>query len=34
MNHSCNENDMEHALPMISGAGLDQALTLKDLQGD
>jgi hypothetical protein len=36
MNHACaeNEGDMEHALPLIGGLGLDEALTLKDVEGD
>ncbi len=36
MNHACSENegDMEHALPLIGGLGLDDALTLKDVEGD
>jgi len=36
MNHACaeNEGDMEHAVPTIGGLGLDEALTLKDVQGE
>ncbi|MDH3507149.1 MAG: hypothetical protein OEQ25_08410 [Gammaproteobacteria bacterium] len=34
MNHACNENegDMEHALPLIGGLGIDDALTLKNVE--